>query len=97
MLSYYQKSIGLWVHEKDNLNADNIVKAIADKLKARLKEKIDAVEQISNELTKAIKDDRTREECKDGQIYNFFPSEVIIVERISTEIKTITHSLQLIG
>jgi len=59
-----QKSVELWIKEGSDLHGTEIVRDLAEKLKVRLEEKINAVKQISNELAKAMDNRRPRKQSE---------------------------------
>ena len=81
--------------ERTDLLGNEIVSDLAEKLKARMEEKINAVKEIASAVTAALKDKKPRRQRKDSQKFNF--SQVSLSLGSATEIKIITPSLQLIG
>ena len=81
--------------ERTDLLGIEIVRDLAEKLKARLEEKIKAVKDIASALAAALKDKKRRKQRKDSQKFNFSQERLSLES--AAELKIITPSLQLIG
>ena len=68
---YSQRSIEEWIIKGSDLHGSEIVRDLAEKLKARMEQKINAVKQISNEVTKAFNNQKPPKQSKNCSKFNF--------------------------